>query len=130
MDGIVFARSGFNHSINYRSVMALGSAEVIGDADLPRALEEFSERLAPGRWAEIRPPTGQELKATTVLRMKLEEVSAKVRTGPPNDDEDDYALPVWAGVLPLKLVRGEPLAAPRLKPGTPVPEAIAGFTLG
>jgi nitroimidazol reductase NimA-like FMN-containing flavoprotein (pyridoxamine 5'-phosphate oxidase superfamily) len=127
MDGIVFARSGFHHSINYRSVMAVGAAELVEGPALVAALEAFSERLAPGRWPDLRPPTAQELKATTVLRLKLDEASAKIRTGPPVDDEPDYALPVWAGVLPISLVAGTPVPDPRLAADTPVPAAIAGF---
>jgi nitroimidazol reductase NimA-like FMN-containing flavoprotein (pyridoxamine 5'-phosphate oxidase superfamily) len=131
LDGLVFARSGFNHSMNYRSVMAFGLAEIIADPDEKyAALKAFTERLAPGRWAEIREPTVQEMKATTILRLGLDEASAKIRTGNPGDDEADYALPVWAGVLPFTLVPGTPIPDPRLKPGTEVPEAIAGFRLG
>ena len=126
LDGIVFARSGFNHSANYRSVMALGTAELVTDREAKHAaLVAFSERLAPGRWQQLRPPTAQELKATTVLHMPLSEASAKVRTGPPADDEEDYALPVWAGVLPLRLVAGTPVPDARLPAGTPVPDYLA-----
>lgn len=118
VDGIVLARSIFNHSINYRSVVVLGRATAVVDADEKlRALETFSARLIPGRWAEVRPPTATELKATSILRMPLEEASAKIRTGPPQDDEDDYAVPVWAGVIPLALATGEPQPDPRLLPG-------------
>ena len=130
LDGIVFARSGFHHSMNYRAVMAVGAAErVEGDA-LLAALEAFSERLAPGRWRDLRPPTAQELKATTVLRLPLDEASAKLRAGPPGDDEPDYALPVWAGVLPLSYAAGTPVPDPRLRAGTAVPGNITGFTVG
>ncbi len=101
VDGFVLARSGFHHSVNYRSVMAFGIAQLVPDEAKLAVLEDFVERLFPGRWPELRPPTRQELKATTVLWMDLDEVSAKIRTGPPIDDEEDYALPVWAGVLPL-----------------------------
>ena len=130
LDGIVFARSGFHHSMNYRSVMAVGVAERVEGAALLAALEQFSEKLAPGRWPELRAATAQELKATTVLRLSLEEASAKLRTGPPGDDEADYALPVWAGVLPLRVVAGQPVPDPRLGPGVPVPDAIANSALG
>jgi nitroimidazol reductase NimA-like FMN-containing flavoprotein (pyridoxamine 5'-phosphate oxidase superfamily) len=114
VDGIVLARSIFNHSINYRSVVVLGrAAPVVESGEKLRALEAFSERLLPGRWAEVRPPTATELKATAILRLSLDEASAKVRGGPPEDDEADYALPVWAGVIPLALAAGEPeLEAP------------------
>jgi len=128
LDGLVLARSGFHHSMNYRAVMALGRAELVGDKTAKlHALKAFSDRLVPGRWETLRPPTAQELKATTILQLKLDEASAKVRTGPPVDDEEDYALPVWAGVLPLSMVAGEPVADPRLAPGTPVPANIARF---
>jgi nitroimidazol reductase NimA-like FMN-containing flavoprotein (pyridoxamine 5'-phosphate oxidase superfamily) len=130
IDGIVFARSGFNHSANYRAVMAVGKAELVaGEAKLA-ALVAFSDRLAPGRWEALRPAAAQELKATTVLRLKLDEASAKIRTGPPHDGEADYALPVWAGVVPLALVAGEPVADERLAPGTPVPANLRALRLG
>jgi hypothetical protein len=120
-DGFVLARSGFHHSINYRSVMALGKAHLVPENEKLVALEDFVERLFPGRWAELRPPTGQEIKATTVLRMALDEVSAKVRTGPPKDDEEDYALPIWAGVVPVSMHLGAPVPDPRLAPETDRP---------
>jgi nitroimidazol reductase NimA-like FMN-containing flavoprotein (pyridoxamine 5'-phosphate oxidase superfamily) len=120
-DGFVLARSGFHHSINYRSVMAFGRAQLVRDGDKLPALEDFVERLLPGRWPELLPPTAQEIKATTVLHMPLDEVSAKVRTGPPKDDEEDYALPIWAGVLPVLTRRGAPQPDPRLDPGMPLP---------
>jgi uncharacterized protein len=129
-DGFVLARSGFHHSINYRSVMALGKAQLVPEAEKLGALEDFVERLFPGRWAELRPPTRQEIKATTVLRMTLEEVSAKVRTGPPKDDEEDYALPVWAGVLPVSMHLGAPEPDPRLVLNTGRPsylDRLPGF---
>lgn len=131
LDGLVLARSGFHHSMNYRSVMALGRAELIDGSDAKLcALKAFTDRLMPGRWEELRAPTGQELKATTILRLPLHEASAKVRTGPPVDDEADYALPVWAGVLPLSLVAGSPIADLRLASGTPIPDAVSGFVPG
>jgi hypothetical protein len=115
VDGIVLARSIFNHSINYRSVVVLGRVTKVDGADEKlRALEAFSNRLLPGRWADVRPPIAKELKATSILRMPLDEASAKVRTGPPVDEEADYALDVWAGVIPLELVAREPRADPRL----------------
>ena len=121
LDGLVLARSGFHHSVNYRSVMALGDARLVPDEDKLGVLEDFVDHLLPGRWPELRPVTAQELKATTVLWMELEEVSAKIRTGPPLDDEEDYALPVWAGVVPVGRHLGAPEADPRLEPGTPLP---------
>jgi nitroimidazol reductase NimA-like FMN-containing flavoprotein (pyridoxamine 5'-phosphate oxidase superfamily) len=117
VDGLVLARSVFNHSVNYRSVVVLGRAAPVGEDEKLRALEAFTERLLPGRWAEVRPPTAGELKATSILRLPLAEASAKVREGPPKDDEDDYAWPVWAGVIPLELRPGEPVPDPRLAPG-------------
>jgi hypothetical protein len=118
VDGIVLARSIFNHSINYRSVVVLGRTASVEDAgEKSRALEALSARLLPGRWDEVRPPTPTELKATSILRLSLAEASAKVRTGPPQDDEPDYDWPVWAGVIPLTLTAGAPEADPRLGPG-------------
>ena len=130
-DGLVLARSGFHSSINYRSVMAFGTAEAVeGEADKLRALEAFTERLTPGRWAELRPPTSQEIKATTVLSMALEEVVAKVRNGPPADDEEDYALPVWAGELPVTQSVGQPVDDPRLNDGIAAPAYLGQFKIG
>jgi uncharacterized protein len=124
-DGFVLARSGFHHSVNYRSVMALGTANLVAEEDKLSVLEDFVEQLLPGRWPELRPPTRQEIKATTVLWMELDEVSAKIRTGQPIDDEEDYALPIWAGVLPMRTTPGVPEPDPRLKPGTPLPVYLA-----
>ena len=131
LDGLVLARSGFHSSINYRSVMAFGTALPVTDAaDKEAALTAFSERLTPGRWAEMRPPTAQELKATTVMTLQLDEVVAKVRTGPPVDDEEDYALPVWAGVLPLHTSLGQPEPDARLGDGVAVPGYLADVKIG
>jgi nitroimidazol reductase NimA-like FMN-containing flavoprotein (pyridoxamine 5'-phosphate oxidase superfamily) len=131
LDGLVLARSGFNSSINYRSLMALGHADKVSEpAAKLAALERFSERLVPGRWAEQRPSTSQELKATTVLKMHLEEVSAKIRTGPPGDDEADYAQDIWAGVVPVHSVIGEVEDDPRLKPGIARPAYLKDIKLG
>src|ERR1700751_6100285 len=103
-DGLVLARSAFHHSINYRSVVVLGTAMLVSDeAEKLQALQLFTDHVVPGRWSEVRQPTSQELKGTSVLKLPLAEASAKVRTGPPVDDEEDYALPVWAGVVPLSL---------------------------
>jgi nitroimidazol reductase NimA-like FMN-containing flavoprotein (pyridoxamine 5'-phosphate oxidase superfamily) len=124
LDGLVLARSGFHHSVNYRSVMAFGTARVVPDEDKLAALEEFVEHLLPGRWAELRPPTAQEVKATTVRWMDLEEVSAKVRTGAPVDDEEDYGLPIWAGVVPLATIVEPPEPDPRLLPGLSAPQYL------
>jgi hypothetical protein len=115
VDGLVLARSAFHHSINYRSVVIFGRAALVEDREAKlAALFAFSEQVIPGRWNDVREPTEQELKATTVLSLPLVEVSAKVRTGPPLDDEEDYALDVWAGVLPLRIVAGAPVRDPRL----------------
>ncbi|MEO7971463.1 MAG: pyridoxamine 5'-phosphate oxidase family protein [bacterium] len=122
LDGLVLARSAFNHSMNYRSVVVFGKATAIETtAEKLTALRALSEHMIPGRWDEVRQPTAKELKATTVLSLPLEEVSAKVRTGPPHDDPEDYALEVWAGVLPLKLVAGEPVNDPVLRAGIEPP---------
>jgi len=115
LDGLVLARSAFHHSVNYRSVIVFGRAAMVEEREAKLgALFAFSEHVIPGRWNDVRKPTEQELKATTVLSLPLHEVSAKVRTGPPIDDEADYALNVWAGVLPLRMIAGEPINDPRL----------------
>lgn len=130
LDGFVLARSGFNHSINYRSVMAFGTAEPVrGEAAKLRSLENFVERLFPGRWGELRPPTKQELKATSVFWMPIEEVSAKIRTGPPGDDEPDYTHPCWAGVLPVTTAVGAPERDPRLLAGIDLPAYLRGYVI-
>jgi nitroimidazol reductase NimA-like FMN-containing flavoprotein (pyridoxamine 5'-phosphate oxidase superfamily) len=122
VDGIVLARSAFHHSMNYRSVVVFGRAEIVtGDAHKLRALEIISEHIVPGRWQQVRQPTAQELKATSVLSLPLTEASAKIRTGPPKDEEADYALPIWAGVLPLRQVEGELIPDPKLLQGIPAP---------
>jgi nitroimidazol reductase NimA-like FMN-containing flavoprotein (pyridoxamine 5'-phosphate oxidase superfamily) len=114
LDGLVLARSGFDHSINYRSVMLFGRAHKIEEEGAKlRALENL-ERMFPSRWQQLRPATTQEIKATTVLKMPIEEGSAKVRTGWPHDDEDDYSWPVWAGVVPVQAVMRPPLPDERL----------------
>lgn len=122
VDGLVLARSAFHHSINYRSVVIFGRATMVEDrAAKLAALFAFSEHVIPGRWDDVREPTEQELKATTVLSLPLVEVSAKVRTGPPIDDEEDYALNTWAGVLPLKITAGVPINDSRLPDGIKPP---------
>src|SRR5262249_48905387 len=131
LDGLVVARSGFHHSINYRAVMAFGTAHKLTDpAEKLAALEAFVNRLYPGRWAELRPATGQEVKATTVLGMTIEEASAKVRIGPPIDDEEDYALPLWAGTVAIRQVLGETTPDPRLAPGIGIPGRVASYRAG
>jgi uncharacterized protein len=131
VDGIVLARSAFHHSINYRSAIVYGTLRSVDDAaERTRALEAFTEKLIPGRWAHVRWPTAQELKGTAVLALPIVEGSAKVRTGPPVDDEEDYALDTWAGVVPLQLVAGEPQPDPRLRPGIGIPRHVQELTAG
>ena len=128
LDGLVLARSAFHHSLNYRSVVMLGKADLVEDsAAKMRALEVITEQIVPGRWAEVRIPDEQELKATTVLRLPIEEVSAKIRTGPPIDDEDDMKLPVWAGVLPLTMMPGAPIPDPQLAGEISLPASVTNF---
>jgi uncharacterized protein len=115
VDGLVLARSAFHHSINYRSVVIFGHAKLVEDPNEKlNALHAFTDHIVPDRWQDVRPPTDSELRATTVLRVPLVEVSAKVRTGPPLDDEEDYQLSVWAGVLPLTVKSGNPIDDERL----------------
>jgi nitroimidazol reductase NimA-like FMN-containing flavoprotein (pyridoxamine 5'-phosphate oxidase superfamily) len=122
LDGLVLARSAFHHSVNYRSVVLFGSAEeIVGEEDKSQALRAFTEKLVPGRWADVRRPSAQELRGTAVLRIALDEVSAKVRTGPPIEEEADYDLPVWAGTVGLRLVAGEPEPDARLAAGIEYP---------
>ena len=125
LDGLVLARSAFHHSVNYRSVVLFGQAERIeAAADKRRALRAFTEKLVPGRWADVRPPSEQELRGTSVLRLGLDEASAKVRSGGPAEEEADYGLPVWAGVVGLRLVAGEPEPDERLVPGVERPKYV------
>src|SRR5579863_2424150 len=129
LDGLVLARSIFNHSMNYRSVVILGTAVAVTDAkEKLEALRLLSEHILPGRWAESRQPNEKELKATLVMRLPIEEFSAKVRQGPPVDDEEDYAFPTWAGVMPLTMVAGEPIDDARLMPGLKAPEYTRTYT--
>lgn len=128
MDGLVLARSVFNHSMNYRSVVALGTAVLIDDpAEKLVALQAFTEKLIPGRWNDARQPNERELKATSILKLPLSEVSAKVRTGDVEDDADDYALSVWAGVIPLRLVADEPIRDARCDATIPTPAYAVGY---
>lgn len=130
VDGLVLARSAFHHSMNYRSVVVFGRARAVeAEEEKNAALEAFTEHVMPGRWDDVRWPTAQELAATTVLAIQLSEASAKVRTGPPIDDEEDYALPVWAGVLPLGVEPGAPVADPLLPAETPLPAYVEQFDL-
>src|SRR2546426_3493010 len=122
LDGLVLARSIFNHSMNYRSVVVLGTAVAVEDpAEKLQALRALSEHILPKRWDEARQPNERELKATLVMRLPITEFSAKVRQGPPIDDEEDYSFPTWAGVVPLKMVAGAPVNDPRLNAGREVP---------
>jgi len=131
LDGLVLARSGFHHSMNFRSVVVLGRATEVTDPGEKRlALDAIVEHVAPGRAAGVRPPSEGELRATRVVWLPLDEASAKVRTGPPKDDEADYALPVWAGELPLRLEPLEPIADPRLGPGIEPPPHVTGWRRG
>jgi nitroimidazol reductase NimA-like FMN-containing flavoprotein (pyridoxamine 5'-phosphate oxidase superfamily) len=129
VDGLVLARSAFHHSINYRSVVAFGRAQVVADADEKlRLVEYFTNHIIPGRWSEVRAPNDAELKATLVLKLPLKEVSAKVRTGPPIDDEEDYKLPIWAGVLPLLLIADHPVADDRVPIEISAPAYATGYS--
>jgi nitroimidazol reductase NimA-like FMN-containing flavoprotein (pyridoxamine 5'-phosphate oxidase superfamily) len=127
-DGLVLARSVFNHSMNYRSAVALGNASMVDEGDEKLdALRAFTEKILPGRWNDARQPNEKELKATSILRLPLTEISAKVRTGGVEDDAEDYALPVWAGVVPLRLVADAPLRDERCDPALPTPAYAANF---
>lgn len=128
IDGLVLARSAFHHSMNYRSVVIFGTAELIEDeTEKYKALRAFTEHIVPQRWDEVRPPNEKELKATTVLSLPIVEASAKIRTGNPVDDEADYDLNVWAGVLPLKTLAGQPENDSRLKDATALPRSISNY---
>jgi nitroimidazol reductase NimA-like FMN-containing flavoprotein (pyridoxamine 5'-phosphate oxidase superfamily) len=127
-DGLVLARSVFNHSMNYRSVVALGKAMLV---DTPteklEALHAFTEKILPGRWQDVRQPNQKELKATSILKLPLAEISAKIRSGPVQDDEEDYALPVWAGIVPLHLQAEAPVRDERCDPAIPTPAYAANY---
>jgi uncharacterized protein len=127
VDGLVLARSAFHHSMNYRSVVAFGTARKIeGAEEKTRALRIISEHLIGGRWSDVRGPSDKELKATAVLEFAIEEASAKIRTGPPVDDEEDYSLPVWAGVLPLRMEAKPAVPDPRLAASIKLPAYVSG----
>lgn len=131
IDGLVLARSAFHHSMNYRSVVVFGRALLVEDPEEKMsALVALSEHIIRGRWNDVREPTELEMKLTTVLSLSLEEASAKIRTGPPVDDEEDYSLPMWAGVLPLKLTTGEPINDPRLPDEIDVPDYVKNYKRG
>lgn len=129
VDGLVLARSAFHHSMNYRSVVAFGTARKIHtQSEKAHALQVIAEHVIAGRWKDVRRPSEKELKATTVLEFAIDEASAKVRTGPPKDDEEDYSLPVWAGVLPLKIEHKTPVPDPRLRHAGDVPDYILRYS--
>ena len=128
VDGLVLARSAFHHSMNYRSVVAFGTAREIQDqAEKIKGLRVISEHLIAGRWEAVRGPSEQELKATTALEFSIEEASAKIRKGPPLDEEEDYAMRVWAGVIPVELITRSPVADPRLPADLDVPEHVRRY---
>jgi uncharacterized protein len=125
MDGLVLARSAFHHSVNYRSVVIFSEPRWVSDeAEQYRALESFTEKMCPGRWRDIRKPSSGEWKATMVVAFPIREASAKVRMGPPKDDDEDYGLPVWAGVVPLKITREAAIPDPALKEGIALPSYL------
>jgi len=129
LDGLVLARSIFNHSMNYRPVVVLGTAVAVEDsAEKLQALRALSEHILPGRWEESRQPNERELKATLVMRLPITEYSAKMRTGPPIDNEEDYSFLTWAGVVPLQMVAGSPINDPKLDPKTPVPSYVPSYS--
>jgi nitroimidazol reductase NimA-like FMN-containing flavoprotein (pyridoxamine 5'-phosphate oxidase superfamily) len=128
VDGLVFARSAFHHSMNYRSVVVFGTGRVVAsDDEKLRALRAVVEHVAPGRWQELRPTTGKEIAATKVIALDLDEASAKVRTGPPIDDDEDLPSQAWGGVVPLAMIAGAPIADEHTPDGTPVPDAVAAI---
>ena len=127
-DGLVLARSVFNHSMNYRSVVALGKATLVdAPAEKLEALHNFTEKILPGRWEDARQPNEKELKATSILKLPLAEISAKVRSGAVQDDEEDYALAVWAGIVPLHLQAAAPIRDERCDPAIPMPAYAANY---
>lgn len=128
LDGLVLARSAFHHSMNYRSVVVFGTATLVKDPKQKlEALQAFTEHVVPGRWDQVRPPTRQEIQGTLVLSLPLDEASAKVRTGEPVDDEQDYQLPVWAGVIPLEQAAKAPIPDSRLPAGIEIPEHVSNY---
>lgn len=124
LDGLVLARSAFNSSANYRSVVVHGFGEILDGEEKRKALDHIVETLAPGRLADVRPSTDAEVRQTSVIALALDEVSAKVRNGDPEDDPDDLASPVWAGVIPMTVVSGDPVPADDLRPGTDLPDYL------
>jgi len=128
LDGIALARAPFHSSVNYRSVVMYGRPHTVDDPEEKRrAFEVLTDHVTPGRWADCRLPTAKEEKGTLVAAMSIDEASAKVRTGPPVDDEEDYTLPIWAGVVPLSLVAGDPIDDPQLQAGLELPGYLKGY---
>lgn len=131
LDGIVVARSAFHHSMNYRSVVVIGTARIVDDpAEKLAALELVTDHVVPGRWAQCRPVTEKEINGTLVAALSLDESSAKIRTGGPIDDEEDYELPIWAGIVPLELTAAAPIPDDRLLSGVTPPANVANYTRG
>lgn len=130
LDGLVLARSAFHHSMNYRSAIVFGKARLVADDQKARALEVVSEQILQGRWAESRKPIAKELKGTAVLALEIEEASAKIRTGPPGDEKEDYELPIWAGVVPIRQVYGEPENDPLLSEEIPLAKSVRNMKRG
>ncbi|MDX1628633.1 MAG: pyridoxamine 5'-phosphate oxidase family protein [Fulvivirga sp.] len=128
IDGLVLARSAFHHSMNYRSVIVFGNAIKISEGQKEKALEIISEHIIPGRWKEVRPPSAKELKATTVLTIDIDQASAKIRQGPPGDNKEDYELNIWAGVIPLSVQRGAPVADEALTRNIPLSKAARAYS--
>ncbi|MEL5878811.1 pyridoxamine 5'-phosphate oxidase family protein [Cereibacter sphaeroides] len=127
LDGIVFSRAAFNHNVLYRSVMAFGTTELVPEAEKREVLEVFVNRLAPGLWQAARAPADQEWKASKVIRMKLDEVSAKVAAGLPDEEESDLAGTAWAGHVPIWTTQGAPVPDPKLRPGIGIPDYVRNF---
>ena len=127
VDGFVLARSAFHHSMNYRSVVVFGRPEVVPDDEKAAALDALVEQLAPGRIPFLRPMSDHEIRSTLVLRLPLTEASAKIRTGPPGDDEEDYDLPIWAGVVPVSSTYGEPVTDPAMRMDVEIPPHVTNF---
>ncbi|HEY0218935.1 MAG TPA: pyridoxamine 5'-phosphate oxidase family protein [Afipia sp.] len=129
VDGLVLSRAAFNHNVNFRSVMAFGNAEFVEEDEKQRALAIFTDRIAPGLWEHARKPTEQEWKATRIIRLKLDEASAKIRIGPPIDEPDDYKSDCWAGIIPFKTIALAAESDPKLRPGIEVPDFVRAFKL-
>ncbi|MEM7033723.1 MAG: pyridoxamine 5'-phosphate oxidase family protein [Chloroflexota bacterium] len=127
LDGLVLARSVMHHSMNYRSAVIFGRGHLVSDEDTLRCMEVFTEKLIPGRWADCRPPNAKELKATSIVAIPIESASAKIRVGPPIDDEEDYELPYWAGVVPIQQKLTTPINDTRLNGGIEIPDYVGDY---